>query len=310
MTTPTTIKAEYLRATAAEKTLADRLLAIEAWIKAVDAAPIPAPTPVPPPPVPGPAPFTDLPGWKLVMVDEFDREVARGHFLDGGNAGTSSDAYTTADGKWQAYKLGWTDTSKHGIYDPSLIAITNSCLDILIPTYTGTPGTATGPRVNTVRAIPPGSTSKGGLATGGRFLARIRADKMPGYKGVPMWWPDGSSGGIGGGPELDGPESNFDALPKAYTHPTAGQSAGQVWFSYPTGTSWQDWHDYVTEWMPGGKVRYLIDGVLIGESPTPPTPTPLHVNLQFETQLGGLPAPDPAVTGHIQVDRFALWSPA
>lgn len=249
-----------------------------------------------PPDPDGTTTFTDITGWTLVFADEFDVDVAEGDILDG-----SPDGFHTADGRYTFYKSTWTDTTHHGHYDPSIVSIHDSTLDIHIATTGGFP------RVCAFTPHPPGSSSKGGLSAGGRFFARIKADAMAGYKGVPMWWADD---GIHG--EFDGPESNFTVAPRAYMHPTAGVSTGQVAFSYPGGTSWQDWHDYECAWTPGGVVQYWIDGVSIGTTPCPSVPSPLHCNMQFETQLVYTTAgiPDPSVTGHVYIDRLALWVPA
>lgn len=243
--------------------------------------------------------FTDLDDWTLVFAEEFDVDVALGHILDG-----SPDAYHTADNRYTFYKSSWTDTTGHGHYDPSIVSIHDSMLDIAIQTRDGFP------RVCAFTPHPPGSTSKGGLTTGGRFFARIMTDLLPSYKGVPMWWADDSVHG-----EFDGPESNLNATPKAYMHPTAGISTGQVIFTYPPGTSWQDWHDYECAWTADGDVEYFLDGVSIGSTPTPAAidgTLPLHCNMQFETQLvystAGIPSP--SVSGHVYIDRLALWVPA
>jgi hypothetical protein len=108
--------------------------------------------------------------------------------------------------------------------------------------------------------------------------------------------------------EIDFPESNFDILPKAYMHRQGATSGSdQDWYFTPSGTNWQTWHTYVIEWVPGVRCQFFLDGVSIGKSTYRVPKTAMHLNMQFETQVSG-GAPSNSVSGHIQIDRLAVWS--
>ena len=243
--------------------------------------------------------------FTLVFDDDFeDRTIAEGDFVDGGNPYPSgANFYKTADGLYGVYKDGWQDTSQHGRYDPSIISVHDGYLDLHIQTRDGYP------RVAALTVLPTGSTAKGGLL-GGRSRIVCRADLMLGYKGVPLWWPDYATTDahkmLYG--ELDGPESDFNLVPRAFSHYINASDPGeQAYFDYPPGTSWQDWHEYITEWIPGVYVKFFMDGDLVGETFTRVPTTPMHFVLQFETSLLPAPIPNPAVSGHVQIAEVQMW---
>lgn len=261
----------------------------------------PVPTPTPPPSATATAsasPSASL--WRLVFDDTFDRTVAKGHFMDG-----SPDGSHTADGRYTAFKVSWPDTSRHGTYgDSSIISIGNGVLDEAV--YSDASGWG---HTATLTVQPTGGSSKGGLL-GARSLIRVRADLLPGFKGVPLWWPDDATNNdmLTYG-EIDGPEGPFNALPKFYMHRVQGTSSGDQYIaSAPAGTTWQAWHEYVTEWIPGTSVRYFVDGVQVGYTTERIPNTAFHFNLQFETNTGSGPWPAANVAGHIQIDRVQVWS--
>lgn len=243
--------------------------------------------------------FADIPPhWDLVFADEFDRTVAEGHFMDG-----STDSYHTADGRYLVFKNGWLDTSQHGTYSQQHIFIQDNMLQIRFLTENGRP------RVAALTCLPTGGSAKGGIY-GMRTFLRIRADHMQHYKGVPLIWADAATTNnlLMTYGEIDWPESSFPLLPKAYMHRTNASSlSDQFVFPAPTGTRWTDWHDYEIEWIPNTSVEYFIDGVSIGKATSRIPNTPMHFNLQFETALGGEPAPAPSTTGLIQIARVAIW---
>jgi hypothetical protein len=236
---------------------------------------------------PGPG-FTDLPGWKLVFADEFNTDIPRGSFV-GATAG-----------RYLVFKKGWKDTSRNGTYSPEIIAVQNGVLDIAMGNVNGVR------KVAAMTALPAGAVSAEGDLPGLRVEVRIRADRMVGYKGVPLLWPMSDYWPHDG--EINFPESNFDLNPRAYMHRMGASSPSDqdVYFT-PAATSWQDWHTYVMEWRPGVSVEFFLDGVSIGKSTRRVPSTPMHFNLQFETQLSG-GAPADHVSGHVQVDRVAIWA--
>ena len=242
-------------------------------------------------------------GWTLAFEDTFDRTVALGHLMDG-----SPDGYHTADGRYVVYKSSWTDTSHNGHYDPAIASIANGIFDVHLQWLNGAP------HVFAMTALPAGSTAKGGLVSM-RCEVRIRADRLVGYKGVPMCgWADAATTNdllLQYG-ENDFPESNFDQSPAGFMHYTDVQKDAQGkpicpcqdW--YPTGVSWQDWHTYVVEWRAGQSVEFFVDGRSIGRSTSRIPTVAMHHNEQFETWTNGV-LPDPAVNGHVQIDSIRIW---
>lgn len=264
-------------------------------------APTPVPTPVPTPsptPVPTPSPTPAVPGWTLVFEDTFDRTVLPGHLMDG-----SPDGFHTADGRYTVYKPTWLDTSKNGHYDPAIASIANGIFDIHIQWLNGAP------HVFAMTALPQGGTAKGGLVSA-RYEIRIRADRMIGYKGVPMLWADAATTNdllLQYG-ETDFPESNFDRSPSGYMHRTGATSfSDQFWVG--TTVSWQDWHTYAVEWIAGTSVEFFLDGQSIGKTTDRVMTVAAHHNEQFETWTNGV-MPDPSVSGHVQIDYIRIWKPA
>ena len=141
-----------------------------------------------------------------------------------------------------------------------------------------------------------------------RVEFRIRADRMLGYKGVPLLWPMSGTWPRDG--EIDWPESEFDRTPAAFMH-RQGATTGsdQDWYPAPAGTSWQDWHTYAIEWVSGTSAEFFIDGTSIGKSTSRVPNTPMHLVMQFETRLTTTP-PDPAVNGYVEIDYLKVWTVA
>lgn len=227
---------------------------------------------------------TTLPGWNLVFSDDFTTPIARGSF-----ASSTAGRYFLYTGK---------DTSGNGTYSPDIIAVQNGVLDVAIGTVNGVHKVAGfGPLIG-----GPSSTDLLGM----RVAFRIRADRMVGYKGVPLLWP--KSGNWPWDGEMNFPESNFDGRPYAFMHrQNATVGSDQDWYATPLGTSWQDWHDYVIEWVPGVRAEFYLDGVSIGRSTDRVPTSAMHLVMQFETQLGG-GAPSNSVSGHVQIDHLAVWA--
>lgn len=257
-----------------------------------------------PPPV-DPPPTTDPAGWRLVWDDPF----------------TSWDP-----NKYWLYGPGWRDTAEKmqagtgGFYDPANISSDGTKLRCHLWTKNGVPSIAA--------FSPKGSGPDWPVNAGGwtglrsmRMEFKLRCDKMPGFKVVPMsGWPLSDNWPMDG--EIDGPEANCDATTiDAYVHVQGGRSDSkdQVHFAYPAGTSLQTEHTYRNEWLSGKSMEYFIDNVSIGKTnegdkradgslihiPN----TPMRALFQFETTLDAT-RPDPAVSGYVELRDFKLWVPA
>lgn len=235
------------------------------------------------------APHGDLPGWRQVFVEDFDRPVALGRFVSDGYYGPRFR---------RTYPHPWKDTSGHGSYDPDR---TVSVADGVLDTYLHTEGGQA-----RVAAVEPtlALTTRG--QTYGRYAVRFRADTLPGYKIAWLLWPDS---GLRSEGEIDFPEADLDARLKAFLHQASHDGSPYslgVQDEYESQVRPTGWHTAVTEWQPGS-VQFLLDGEVLGTSTDRVPARPMHWVLQTETRLSG-PPPDPSVSGHVQVDWVAAWS--
>lgn len=233
-------------------------------------------------------PTTDLPGWRLIWADDFDAWQPTHYFC---------------------YPTNYPDTSGNGYNDPSIISASGSILTLAMG--------GSQHKVDTFIPLLPGSLSapapERGDLLGMRYSFRIRADKMPGFKGVPLLWPVSGSKQLDG--EIDFPESDFNNVdiagaarsPMAFIHLTNEVGDEETSFATPAGTTWQDWHTYVVEWVPGVSVTLYMDGTLIGRSTNRIPNSPMHLCMQFETTLYGF-VPDPLVAGKVQIAWLAVWA--
>ncbi len=250
-----------------------RLTALETKVKALEAkahthtAPVPVPDPTTPP----------IAGWTLAFEDQFTSWQPARYFV---------------------YPDGWTNNYT-GRYDPSIISSDGSKLRIHLHTRDGFP------RIAAFCPLPDGSLSPRGDLLGMRAEFRIRADRMVGYKGVPLLWP--MSGQWPRDGEIDWPESSFDAQPKGFLHrqdATVGND--QDYWSSLAGTSWNDWHVYTFEWLPGVSYKAFQDGQLVKTVTDRVPNTALHFVCQLETNLTST-FPAPTVSGYVELDYLKVW---
>jgi len=249
-----------------------RIAALEAL---ASSSPAPSATPAP---TPTPAPSA-LAGWTLAFADDFTTWDPVRYFI---------------------YPDGWTNHFT-GHYDPSIISSNGSLLQIHIQTRDGLP------RIAAFCPLPTGSLSSRGDLMGSRVEFRIRADRMPGYKGVPLLWPMSGNWPTDG--EIDWPESSFDAQPKGFMH-RQGATTGsdQDYWTSLSGTTWQEFHTYVLEWLPGVSMKAYQDGQLLKVVTDRVPNTALHFVGQFETNLT-MTLPDPGVSGFVELDYLNVWVP-
>jgi hypothetical protein len=226
-----------------------------------------------------PMPTGDLPGWRQVTADDFVTAVPTGQFPG-----------TAYGSRWTVYSDGWKDTTKQGTYMPSKVLSTHDgMLDMHIRTENG---------LHMVAA--PVSTVKQAY---GRYTVRFKADAIPGYKTAWLLWPTSERWPADG--EIDFPEGKLPETIGANMH-YASSTGGQD--SFRTTATYTSWHTATTEWTPG-KVRFLLDGDVIGTSTTKVPSTPMKWVLQTETQTSG-GAPSDTASGHVYVDWAAVYAPS
>jgi hypothetical protein len=227
-------------------------------------------------------PNSDLPGWHLVLSQDFTRSAALGQFA------------ATYPG-WAGYD-GGHDTSGHGTYSS---AKTTSVSGGVLDEYLHTQGSS--PQV--MALTPPHAAVSSQVY--GRYAVRFKADSTPGYKIAWLLWPSNDVWSQG---ELDFPEADLDQTIEGYAHDVTGKPERNAW-AVDSGSSMTDWHTAVIEWSPSG-LTYTLDGHSRTTSDPRALPhDPMRWVLQTETAEEG-PSPSAAVSGHVYIDWVAAWSAA
>jgi hypothetical protein len=241
-------------------------------------------------------PVGDLPGWKQVFREEFDK----GDVPIGGFPGPIYSA------KWSAgYKDGTPDTAgqmgaKSGYFPSKVLSVKNGMLDWYLHSENGfSMGAAPTPKIPNNSSNPPRANS----LMYGRIAVRFRADALRGFKAAWLLWPDSGEWPRDG--EIDYPEGGlakefYGAVHYRGDDPRASDMFGSK-------TSYTDWHVATLEWTPG-KVKFFLDGRVLGTSTTGVPTTPMHYILQTESCLPICPAPKTA--GHVYLDWIAIWKRA
>jgi len=233
-----------------------------------------------------PAPRGNLPGWRLVFVDDFRSRIRLGRF--------------GRDRRWNAYPYPSKDTSGNGTYWPQRgLSTHGGVLDIWLHTES-----VNGTEVHVVNAPQPviPGVKRGQLY--GRYAIRFKADPVPGYKTAWLLWPDSDRRSEG---EIDFPEGNLIGTFSAFVHPVGTNSASDR-AAFAARATYHKWHTAVIVWTPG-RCRFILDGRQIGVGTRGIPDTPMHWVIQTETQLSGGPPLDSA-SGHVYIDWVAVYTRA
>jgi hypothetical protein len=203
------------------------------------------------------APPLRMPGWRRVFADNFTQDVPVGSFP------------SAVSSTWFAYRDGLKDTSKRGTYLPTdVISISNGMMNFYVHTVHG---------VHAVAAALPVITGAHGRYGGllyGRYMIRIRADAVPGYKASLLLWPDSDQWPKDG--EIDFPE--------------VADLGGPI------------------SWLPHEVQFQLDDHVIASVSQRIPN-TPMHAIIQVETKTDG-PAPTDQAAGSVHIAWLAVFTPS
>ena len=237
-------------------------------------------------------PVGNLPGWQQVFTEDFKTPAALGSFPGSGY-----------DSRWFCYS-GYGDTSNHGVYSPDkVLSVNGGILDWFVHTEGGAHRVAAA-----VARVP----STGWGQTYGRYSFRFRADTLPGYKLVPILWPDSDNWGEG---EVDFPEvsqlvSNERMYANLYQRgdTSTGKPGPGTRFTSGLPANDSGWHTATIEWSPGS-ITYYLDGARLGTHSTGVPNTSFHLVFQVETILNGA-APADSVAGHVQLDWVTMYSRA
>lgn len=254
----------------------------------------PTPTAIPlpatvssPPPTAGPSgmalPIGDLAGWKQVLTEDFTRQVPLGAW---------PGPYAGQFGDYAAPDTAARNEGTNSRWDAQqTVSVGNGMADYYLHTSAGTTLSA---------ALFPENASQ----LYGRYVVRMRADPVPGYKTAFLLWPDSEVWPRDG--EIDFPEGDLNGLVGGATHYQGGTSVASQDVFEGLNYTYTDWHTYTIEWTPRA-VTYLIDGTIVHTTTKNVPNTPMHWVLQSERCLGGCGAP-PTANGHLQIDWIALYT--
>ena len=223
-----------------------------------------------------------------MFADDFTQDVPLGGF-----------PADVAD-RWFSYADGSKDTSKNGTYMPTeTVSIANGVLNVHVHTAHG---------VHMVAALLPivsGAHGREGGLLYGRYILRMRAQAVDGYKASLLLWPDSETWPRDG--EIDYPEADLGGLIHAYLHfqsaTTGGQQAGFV-----TAETYGPWHTMTLTWLPHF-VQFQLDNQIVGTVTTGIPNTPMHPIIQIETRTIGAPPTDQA-EGNVQLKWVAIYTPS
>lgn len=242
-------------------------------------------------------PVGDIPGWRQIFVDDFKTNVPLGSFP------------TAVSSKWMGYQDGYLDTSKNGTYYPSkVVSISNSIMNLYLHTEVIN-GTPTHLVAAPVPILPGAIGSEGGLLYGRYAICfrtvPISGSTLYGYKTAWLLWPDSEIWPRDG--EIDFPEGDLNDTINAAVHYQGGldgndQDVYNSLIRYDT-----KWHIAIIEWMPT-YIKFILDGVTIGNSTNKIPNTPMHFVIQTETSIDGT-VPNNS-TGNVQIDWIAIYSPS
>jgi hypothetical protein len=253
-----------------------------------------------------PVPTGNLPGWRFLMAEDFNTDVALGAYpgpyagkvdvygpptTSGTYYDTSRDpAYGRPPEKWGEYNARKTITVQGGVLRKHLHTEgVRPYVAALLP------------------QIP--NVAKNGYwtyQTYGRYevCARV-ANPMPGYKFAWLTWPLTGGNTLNG--ELDHPEQDFNDLSKVsfFVHhapstPSPHQHGGSV------ACDLRQWHTFTIEWSPN-LVVYRIDGKEVFRDTDRIPAQPMRWVLQTETHLSGT-APAVNVADDVEIDWLAMWA--
>jgi hypothetical protein len=237
------------------------------------------------PPASGePMPVGDLPGWRLILAEDFNSNVPAGGFPG-----------TPYRNQFTIYPDGTADTAGQNggssRYFPSkVVSVYNGFLNFHLHSENRTPmGAAVLPILSNNHLY-------------GKYSIRFRSDAIQGFKFVSLLWPDSKVWPLDG--EIDFPEGNLTEEFLGFVH-HQGATVGNDQDSFTTGVDFSAWHTTSIEWTPG-KVRLLLDGSVIGESTTRIPHTSMHWVLQAEACLTHCPGT--YGSGYLQVDWLAAYS--
>ncbi|MGA9870903.1 MAG: glycoside hydrolase family 16 protein [Rhodococcus sp. (in: high G+C Gram-positive bacteria)] len=152
-------------------------------------------------------------------------------------------------------------------------------------------------------SVSPVVTGSDQNQTYGRYSARFRVDNpaLSEYYVAWLLWPQSERWPVDG--EFDFPEGSLAGPPGGFHHYSGAGSCvgGCQAVAADIGASFNDWHTYTMEWSPG-RIRYLLDDVVVLDSSDWVPSTPMRWELQTETKGNG------NSDGHLLLDWVSVWA--
>ena len=249
------------------------------------------------PPVTSPSgqavPKANLPGWRNIFWDDFTKNAAVGSW--GSECDANKIVYTGAQGqRWRAYPKCYRDSYNARPYrSDAVLSVKNGALNFNLHNVDGVPAGA-----NPSPVLVGDSQNQ----LYGRYSARMKVDSpnLSQYYVAWLLWPQSEVWPRDG--EFDFPEGELSGTPKGYHH-YAGAAACPACQEAATNlpARFTDWHTYTIEWSPG-RIRFLLDGAVVLDSPRNVADKPMRWQLQTETKGTG-----PA-SGNLLVDWVSVWA--
>jgi hypothetical protein len=268
-----------------------------------------------PPPPPGGGGGTSPPpvtGWRPLMSEDFDIDVALGTAVTNPVTSTTMTAYTNIGVYPTTYydtsiKLG-RPASRAGQYDANAtVSVSGGVLTKRLHSV--------GLRPKVCALVPHLPTTDPAVTVSGKWTYQLYGryeivarfpDVMPGYKCAWLTWPISGGNALNG--ELDYPETDFDVLTSvgAFVHHAPATPPPNQHGSGPIAVDMTQWHTYTLEWSPG-LVTCLLDGVEVFRDTDRIPAVPMRWVIQTETHLSATP-PSTSVAGNVEIDYLAVWA--
>jgi Glycosyl hydrolases family 16 len=238
------------------------------------------------------APAFDLPGWDLVMAEDFDADAELGEFTD------VYPGWAQYDGARDTSRDLGRRESHQGLYSSdTTTTVQDGLVDVRVHTADGTP--------QVMALTPPPDDAWENSQVHGRYSVRFRTDEVPGYKVAWLLWPSSDEWSEG---EIDFPEGSLGEEIIGNAHDVTGNPSVNA-FSVNTQETMDDWHTATIEWTEG-QVTFILDGRSWTTTEADAVPVdPMRWVLQIETELSAEAPPEDA-EGHVLIDWVAAWRPA
>lgn len=237
-------------------------------------------------------PVGNVPGWRQVFADDFlNQTYPVGSFTTCTHHGCAG----VPSLPWGATSDGTPDNSGHCEEYPSqTLSISGGVLNVFL--HTAADGVC---MVDQLRPIITGFPN--GM-TYGMYSIRFRANAVPGYKLVDLFWPVNSQSG-----EIDFPEDlDLGAPMTGFFHLIAGGPNTDV---FKTQTLSTGWNTATVQWTPTS-VAYILNGTTIGTVTTQAEvpQTPMYVSFETDGQVLGAPKPPATASGNLQIAWATVYA--